>query len=483
MASKNPGDIALRVRLLGGKAVVKDLGDTVKGVEKTGKTANKASSGFENFSNGMDRAVHKSHMWIESAKGFAASWLGIQGVLEAKDFLKDTVKEALANQAAMRSFSLALKNTTHATDKQVESSGKWVESMATGYGFMKTDLIRGYQQMAQATHSTTKAQLLLRLAMDASAQTGKPLTMVTMALLRAQNGNVAALGRLGIATKDAHGKTLSFSNLIIRMAKTFKGGAKAAAESFQGQLAKLHEKFKDFQERIGNKMLPTLKQFVAWFTNKMLPAVEKAVGQFERYKGTMGAVHHAINGVITVVKAIVGWFNKHRGVTKGLIVTIVGLYIAIRVVSKTMQAAKAVIAAYNFVTKVAALYSQAKTAASYGEAGATYAVTAATNEARVAQLALNAAWLTSPIGLVVIGITALVAVLVVAWMKSKTFRKVVTDAFHAVLNAGKSAWHWIKSAWGNIAKMFASAKKAIGNVAHGMFDGIKSAFKSVVNFA
>lgn len=64
-----------------------------------------------------------------------------------------------------------------------------------------------------------------------------------------------------------------------------------------------------------------------------------------------------------------------------------------------------------------------------------------------AQWLLNAAMTANPIGLVILAIVALVAIIVIAWKHSETFRNIVTGAFHWVLNAVRSAWNWIKGNW------------------------------------
>lgn len=64
-----------------------------------------------------------------------------------------------------------------------------------------------------------------------------------------------------------------------------------------------------------------------------------------------------------------------------------------------------------------------------------------------AQWLLNAALTANPIGLIVIGIAALVAGLVIAYKKSETFRRIVDGAFKGVLRAAQGAWNWVKANW------------------------------------
>jgi phage-related minor tail protein len=121
-----------------------------------------------------------------------------------------------------------------------------------------------------------------------------------------------------------------------------------------------------------------------------------------------------------------------------------------------------------------------------------------------AQWLLNAAMSANPIVLVVLAIVGLVAVLVLAWKHSETFRKIVTKAFDAVLGAVRAAWNWIKGNWPlllailtgpiglavlaiskNWDKIVSAVKGMPGRIksaASGMWDGIKDAFRSMINW-
>jgi phage-related minor tail protein len=64
-----------------------------------------------------------------------------------------------------------------------------------------------------------------------------------------------------------------------------------------------------------------------------------------------------------------------------------------------------------------------------------------------AQWLLNAALAANPIGLIVLAIAALIAIVIIAWKNSTTFRTIVTGAFNAVLSAARAAWTWLKGNW------------------------------------
>lgn len=77
------------------------------------------------------------------------------------------------------------------------------------------------------------------------------------------------------------------------------------------------------------------------------------------------------------------------------------------------------------------------------ETAAKYTATAATSALSVAQNALNAAFLASPIGWIVLGIGALVAIVVTCWNKFEGFRKVVFQAWEVLKNFGKAIYTYV----------------------------------------
>jgi hypothetical protein len=68
-------------------------------------------------------------------------------------------------------------------------------------------------RLATATGDVDKAKRLATKAESISIGSGKSYEQVTTALAKAQNGNIGALGRLGIATKDAAGHTKTLSQI------------------------------------------------------------------------------------------------------------------------------------------------------------------------------------------------------------------------------------------------------------------------------
>lgn len=94
------------------------------------------------------------------------------------------------------------------------------------------------------------------------------------------------------------------------------------------------------------------------------------------------------------------------------------------------------------------------TAATYAQRVAVLAAAAASKVMAAGQWLLNAALTANPIGLLVVGLAALVGGLIYAYKHSETFRKIVQaafqgvkDAFGWVLHAAEDAFNWLKDNW------------------------------------
>lgn len=126
----------------------------------------------------------------------------------------------------------------------------------------------------------------------------------------------------------------------------------------------------------------------------------------------------AYTAVLQKVVGFVAALNEHQGAVKVVVGVVAGLAAAVLAVSAAQTIANTVMA----ITR-----------------GVMIAYTAV-------QWALNAAMAANPIGLIVLAIVALVAVLVLAYKKSETFRNIVNGALRGVLAAARAVWSGIKAA-------------------------------------
>lgn len=211
---------------------------------------------------------------------------------------------AAEDEAAQARLEKQLQNSAGATDAQVASVEKWITAQGKALGVTDDELRPALEKLVTATGDVDEAQRLASLAMDVSAGSGKSLESVATALMKAQNGQIAGLSKLGIETKNAAGETLTFEQVTKNMADTFEGQAATKAATLEGKMARLKLILSEAGEEIGAKLIPVVTQMADWFLNKGLPAIQAFGGWlrdhvppiFDKIKAVVSTVMAAVQG-------------------------------------------------------------------------------------------------------------------------------------------------------------------------------------------
>jgi hypothetical protein len=143
------------------------------------------------------------------------------------------------------------------------------------FGVTDDDLRPSLERLARATGDVEKAQRLQGLAIDIAAGSGKSLEAVSNALAKAQEGNTAALGKLGVGLSAATLKTLSMDEITKKLADTFENQASVKAETFQGKMDRLKIAFDEGKETVGSFILDAITPMVTIFVDKVIPQLAK----------------------------------------------------------------------------------------------------------------------------------------------------------------------------------------------------------------
>jgi len=185
----------------------------------------------------------------------------------------DGVKAAIEDEQAQLRLANALRQATGATDAQIKATEDMILKTSLATGVADDKLRPAMQRLAVSTKSTEEAQNLLTLALDISAASGKDLETVANALGRAQDGNQAALGRLGLGLSKAELATLSFTEVQAKLAELYGGAAATNAETFQGKIDRLKVAFDEAKESLGVALLPFIEKFITFLNDEAIPAL------------------------------------------------------------------------------------------------------------------------------------------------------------------------------------------------------------------
>lgn len=206
------------------------------------------------FGGAMDQGKAK----MQNFAKFAVAGLAVGAGAALVGFLTDATKAAMEDLKAQELLKLAIQNTTGATDKQVEAVEAFIEKTALASGVADDELRPALAELVRTTGDLDTAQQFLAVAMDIAAAKGKPLEAVTAAIGKAALGNIGALGRLGVKTKDLEGNTLSLSEVMAEASKTMGDASEVAAATDAGSMARLQVRFGEMKEEVGEGLIPVL---------------------------------------------------------------------------------------------------------------------------------------------------------------------------------------------------------------------------------
>lgn len=306
-------------------------------------------------------------------------------------------KAAMEDAAAQEHLAGVLERTTGASEAQIAATEDWISKTALATGVADDQLRPALEKIATATGDVASAQGYLSQALDIAAASGKDVDTVSAAIAKGYTGQTAALSKLVPGLSEAAKESKDFGTIMGELATTTGGAAAESADTAAGQFKIFQLQMAELQETLGAALLPVI--------DALLPLLNTAA-QFAADNTT------AIKILVGVVAALSAGILVANGVMKA--------------------------------------YAAASTI-----------VKAATTAWTAAQWLLNAAMSANPIGLVIVAVAALGAALVVAYMKSQTFRDIVSAAMNAVkaaaqalagafqslLAAARSAFDWIVDHW------------------------------------
>ena len=222
----------------------------------------KALKSFKQLETASDKA--KFVLKAGALAGVAAFAALGTAAFQAGQALLGFAKMAADDQTAQIKLASSIRASTTATDEQIAAVEKFIDVTQRATGVADDELRPAYARIIRSTKDFKKAQDLLRLALDLSAATGKPLQAVTEALGKAYDGSNGALGRLGLGYDKAELKAMKFNDLQKDLEGRFGGSALAKAESYEGVMARFSITMDELKESLGAAVLPYLKKMAEY---------------------------------------------------------------------------------------------------------------------------------------------------------------------------------------------------------------------------
>ena len=216
----------------------------------------------------------------------------------------DGVKAAIEDEQAQLRLAAALRSATGATEGQIKATEDFILQTSLATGVADDQLRPAMQRLAVSTKDTEEAQRLLSLALDISKGRGLDLEQVANALGRAQDGNTASLGRLGLGLSKTELATLSFTEIQTKLSDLYGGAAATNAETFQGKIDRLKVGFDEAKESLGTALLPQVEKFITFLNDVGVPTLNAFIAGLTGDEGLNAALNESQQGAASFGRAI-----------------------------------------------------------------------------------------------------------------------------------------------------------------------------------
>lgn len=234
-------------------------------------------------------------------------------------------KAAAEDQKSFALMENAIRNVTGATHEQIKAVDEQIAAMSMATGVADDKLRPAYAALVRGTRDVEIANRDLSLVLDISTALQMDATQVADALAKGYEGNTKALKSLSPEMAAVIKEGASMSEIMEILSANFSGAASAAADTFEGRMARLQVAFSEIVEQIGYAVLPILEKVATFIADKVVPVVQDFADAFSE---------RGLSGVLDLVqRKFFAFYEDASILTKAVIsgtVALTGFYVALK---------------------------------------------------------------------------------------------------------------------------------------------------------
>ena len=204
----------------------------------------------------------------------------------------ESVNAAIQDSKSQIILANALKTTANATGKLTQEAEDYVKATMFRVNVADDQLRASLATLIISTGDLTKAEKLQGIALDVSAATGKDLSAVTVAMTKANEGNVDALKRLSPELSGLIYKGMKAEDAFTLLGAAYGGTAEALADL--DPLTNLKLQYGEVLETLGYELLPIVQEFTDYIKTDVLPIID------EWAKANGGSLREGIKAIIEI---------------------------------------------------------------------------------------------------------------------------------------------------------------------------------------
>jgi hypothetical protein len=234
-------------------------------------------------------------------------------------------KAAAEDQKSFALMENAIRNVTGATHEQIKAVDEQIAAMSMATGVADDKLRPAYAALVRGTRDVEIANRDLSLVLDISTALQMDATQVADALAKGYEGNTKALKSLSPEMAAVIKEGASMSEIMDILSANFSGAAAAAADTFEGRMARLQVAFSEIVEQIGYAVLPILEKIATFIADRIVPVVQDFADAFSE-RGLGGVLDLTIDKFFT-------FYDEASNLTKAIVLATtatMGLYGAMK---------------------------------------------------------------------------------------------------------------------------------------------------------
>ena len=214
----------------------------------------------------------------------------------------DAVQAAIDDSKSQVVLANALKSTADATGKLTAQAEDYIKKTMFRVNTADEQLRASLATLIIATGDLSQAERLQTIALDVAAASGKDLATTTVAITRAQQGNLTSLKRLSPELSGLIATGMKAEEAFALLEGTYGGTAEALADL--DPLTKLKLAYGEVLETLGAELLPVVKDFAEYLINEVVPAVDEWI------KANGEGLRQALKDIVEGVIALSGVFKS-----------------------------------------------------------------------------------------------------------------------------------------------------------------------------
>lgn len=371
---------------------------------------------------GLAKSGEDVSKWKKASVAAAAGAAAVMGI--AVKFGKDAIAVAGAAAKANRILASTMGDAAGTQSQATKDAIAYADALAN-----QTGISRG---VIKSTQAILAAYSNLNPKMKGSADTFNRATKAAQDLAAAGFGDATGNAKmLGKALQDPIKYTKSLARMGVVFTKQEQDKINTMVKSGHANAAQV-------------MILQKLEKQVGGTAAASASSSSKMKAQWEGVQEVLGTGLLPIMKVYnTVLLNIAKWMAANVGPTKAIIAAIVGLAAAVLVVTAAFKVYTAITRAVAAVTWL-----------------------------------MNSAMLANPVVLIVVGVVALIAALVILYKKCAWFRGIVNATFAAMLTAVKAVWRFLSVTLAPVWDVLGKAVAFYGQIVKTQFAIIVSVLKT-----